>query len=137
MGGGASFIIERGIALEIYVTGRVNMGGGLRNLNESPTITVIENGEAAALPSFAIYSSFEGTNGVNIGGDSQIFASVYAPLADVRVDGSGGLYGAVRGRSVDVRGAGGIHYDLALGNTGSSSDSNTFASQVTRWLETS
>lgn len=136
MGGGASFIIERGIALEIYVTGRVNMGGGLRNLNESPTITIIENGQPVSLPSFAIYSSFEGTNGVNIGGDSQIFASVYAPHADVRVDGAGGLYGAVRGRSVDVRGAGGIHYDLSLGETGVITESDTFTSQVTRWLET-
>lgn len=136
MGGGAEFIIERGVALEIFVTGKVNMGGGLVNRNESPTITIIENGQPVSLPSFAIYSSFEGSNGVVIGGNSQIFASVYAPHADVRVDGAGGLYGAVRGRSVDVRGAGGIHYDLSLGETGVITESDTFTSQVTRWLET-
>ena len=49
---------------------------------------------------------------------------------------AGGLYGAVRGRSVDVRGAGGIHYDLSLGETGVITESDTFTSQVTRWLET-
>jgi len=121
MGGGASFIIEEGVALEVYVTGKVKMGGGLSNLNASPTIvTTDETGKEVVLPSFAIYSSYDNANGFEIGGDSQIFASVYAPKTDVKVTGSGGLFGAVRGKSVTVSGAGGIHYDEALGDVQSS-----------------
>lgn len=97
-GGGADFVIEEGAAVEFYVTGEVDLGAGLDNRNSAPTIQT-ENGPA---PTFAVYSSYEGANGVQIGGSSQIFASVYAPRTDVNVVGSGGLYGSVRGRSVNI-----------------------------------
>ncbi len=41
--------------------------------------------------------------------------SVYAPLANVAVKASGQFLGAIRGKTVNVDGAGGIHYDVALG----------------------
>lgn len=136
MGGGTTFIIEEGVALEVYVTGTVKMGGGLTNMNASPTIvTTDENGEEVVLPSFAIYSSNDQANGVDIGGDSQIFASVYAPLTDVNVHGSGGLYGAVRGRSVKVTGADGIHYDEALGDVQSSVVAEGGNPRVVNWRD--
>ena len=133
--GGAQLIIEPGAALEVYVTGRVNLGGGLVNQNQSPTMTVIEDGQPVVIPTFSIFSSFQGHDGVRIGGNTQIFASVYAPRTSVTVVGSGGLYGAVRGSSVEVTGAGGIHYDEALGEGRSGVSTEGGSSQVTRWTE--
>lgn len=136
LGGGTTLTIEEGVALEVYVTGTVKMGGGLTNLNASPTITTTdENGEEVVLPSFSIYSSYDQANGVQIGGDSQIFASVYAPRTDVRVEGSGGLYGAVRGQSVRVTGAGGIHYDEALSDVQSSVVAEGGNPRIVHWRD--
>ncbi len=135
LSGAAQLIIEPGAALEVYVTGRVNLGGGLVNQNTSPTLTFENNGESVTIPTFAIYSSFAGTNGVQIGGNTQIFASVYAPRTSVTVAGSGGLYGAVRGGTVSVTGAGGIHYDEALADAGAGSSEDEELSRVTRWIE--
>lgn len=133
LGGGSSLIIESGAALEIYITGTVNIGGGLMNQNNSPTLTFQQNGQTVTRPSFAIYSSFNGANGVRVGGNTQLFASVYAPLTSVSVEGSGGLYGSVRGATVNVTGAGGIHYDEALGGVSQGATVQAGAPRITAW----
>jgi len=135
LAGGSQLIIEPGAALELVVTGRVNLGGGLVNHNQTPTITMGTGGDEVTVPSFSLYSSFAGTNGVRIGGNTQIFASVYAPRTSVAVTGSGGLYGSVRGGTVEVTGAGGIHYDEALGEAQVGNISDESVSRVTRWVE--
>ncbi len=135
LGGGSQLIIEPGAALEVYVTGRVNLGGGLVNQNAAPTMTIVEGGSPVIIPTFSIFSSFAGHDGVRIGGSTQIYASVYAPRTDVSVIGSGGLYGAVRGSSVDVTGAGGIHYDEALGEGRTGVVTEGGSARVTRWRE--
>jgi hypothetical protein len=67
----------------------------------------------------SIYSSYdstiEGGPGINIKGDFETYAQIYAPLSDVVINGSGTLYGAVRGKTVSVTGGAAIHYDAALG----------------------
>jgi hypothetical protein len=135
LGGGSDLIIEAGAAVEIYVTGDTDIGGGLTNLNEDPTITVLQDGDTFILPSFVIYSSYDGANGVDIGGNTQLFASVYAPLTDVDVQGSGGLYGSVKGGTIDITGAGGIHYDEALSEVGIGADGGGGSPRVIGWAE--
>lgn len=131
-GGGAQFIIEDGAAVEFYVTGKVSLGAGLTNQNNSPTIAV---GDSDVAPSFAIFSSYEGPNGVNISGSSQIFASVYAPNTGVTVSGSGGLYGAVRAGTVNLAGSGGVRFDDALSGVSTGTVTETGGARVTVWNE--
>jgi len=135
LAGGSQLIIESGAALEVHVKGTVNIGGGLTNQNLRPTLTFVQNGVTQVIPTFAIFSSFSGNNGVQIGGNVQMFASVYAPLTTVTVAGSGGLYGAVRGRTVTVTGAGGIHFDEALGDAAIGSGQGSAGSRVSSWRE--
>lgn len=136
MGGGAKFIIEPGVAVEVYVQGKTNLGGGLVNENSTPTITTTNAaGETEVKPSFVIYSSSSSNDGVKISGSAQIYASVYAPKARVEVVGSGGLYGSVRGREVNVKGNGGIHYDELLSQTQDISTPGGGNPMISKWRD--
>ena len=77
--------------------------------------------------SLSIYSSYDSEShysgpprilatdpGITIKGDADLYAAIYAPLADVNIEGSGQLYGSVRGKTVNIVGNGDIHYDEAL-----------------------
>jgi Flp pilus assembly protein TadG len=56
-----------------------------------------------------------GTAGkVTISGSAPLYASVYAPLSQVKVSGSGDFYGQFVGLSIDISGSAGIHGDTAL-----------------------
>jgi hypothetical protein len=45
-------------------------------------------------------------------------ATLYAPNAEIKVNGNSTIYGSVIGKSVYVNGNGGIHYDRALQKVG-------------------
>lgn len=137
LAGGSRLIIEAGAALEVYVKGSVNIGGGLVNENTKPTLTYVDGGVSRVIPTFSIFSSYSGNNGVQIGGNVQVFASVYAPRTSVTVAGSGGLYGAVRGQTVTVTGAGGIHFDESLSDASIGTGEGSGGSRVALWREVS
>lgn len=59
-------------------------------------------------PTFSLFSSYTGDNGVSIGGDSEWTAHVFAPHTKVTVTGSGELTGSVVGKEVEVAGDGGV-----------------------------
>ena len=67
----------------------------------------------------SIFSSFDSASNndkhaVSLGGKTDAYARVYAPKGDVITTNSGHIMGAVHGKTVEVSGAGGIHYDEAL-----------------------
>ncbi|PKF61199.1 hypothetical protein CW745_11235 [Psychromonas sp. psych-6C06] len=115
-------------SLTIVSKGKVTIGS---DATIFPNASKVHNGSRAPL---SIYSSYDssgtradsynsGSGGTEqnvdaafvFAGDSAMYAKIYAPLGYVSVNGSGKLMGSVRGKAVDVRGTGGVHYDEALG----------------------
>lgn len=122
-GGGRGLIIEDGSTLTFFVTGSTKIASTIQ-MNAERSV----NAEGHAV--FSIYSSKEDKKeeaGVIINGGSNVVANVYAPLANVSVNSGGGVFGALRGKTLDIYGDGTIAYDEALGlinaNGGSESDS--------------
>ncbi|MBZ5877543.1 DUF7305 domain-containing protein [Chromohalobacter israelensis] len=113
IGGGATFNVAEGSSLKIVTEGRFNLGSNLNVASESPT-------DDDGNPILSLYSTYddEGASGwnagVNITGASAFKGTIFAPRSTVNVAGSGALYGAVKGRRVEVNGGAGIHYDEAL-----------------------
>jgi len=122
MAGATKITIEAGSSLTLMIKGAVNLGAGA-------DIIALQHGLADAppkpLPAMSIYSSYNGS-GINLSGDFEMYAQIYAPLSDVKIIGSGTLYGSVRGKTVTVNGGAAIHYDAALGDAdrGGSHSSN-------------
>jgi len=137
--GASRLNIDPGVSVRFYVTGRVNFTGGHNQVLPS-TVNLNPGGPPEIAPTLSIYSSFVGGGqgnqaGVRVGGSSPLSASIYAPMSTVRVEGSSPLYGAVRGREVAVAGAGGIHYDEALGLMGGSPGQAAAAPRIASWSE--
>jgi cytoskeletal protein CcmA (bactofilin family) len=115
MDGATKITIAADSSLTLIVTGIVDLLAGAK-------ITANQQGlTASGLPAMSIYSSYNSDNenkaGIKINGAFETYAQIYAPLADVIINGSGTLYGAVRGKTVAVKGGAKIHYDAALGAT--------------------
>jgi hypothetical protein len=51
---------------------------------------------------------------MNVGSSGNLFMSVYAPQSPVTLSGSGDIYGAVLGKSINMTGTSAIYYDLGL-----------------------
>ncbi len=113
IGGGATFSVAEGSSLKIVTDGRFSLSSGLDVASDSPT-------DEEGNPILSLYSTFDDGDapawnaGVNITGSSAFKGTIFAPYSTVNVAGSGGLYGAVKGRRVEVSGGAGIHYDEAL-----------------------
>jgi hypothetical protein len=55
---------------------------------------------------------------LSITAGASLYADIYAPQSDVRINGGGEIYGSVLGLNVTLSGNGGIHYDLSLKGVG-------------------
>jgi len=88
----------------IYLTGDCNMtGGSLINTSQIPANLIIKS-SAAPNP-----------DNMMLAGDSDIYAVVYAPSADIQIAGGGDFYGsAVSGGDLTISGGGSFHYDESL-----------------------
>lgn len=111
MSGASSLTIPEQSSLTIIIQGKLNIGAGAQVYTPSNGIT------AQGKPVFSIYSSYAGDGtGVSFsGGTQQAYAVIYAPLSHVDITSAVGFKGSVLGNTVNVSGAGGIHYDTALG----------------------
>jgi len=109
MAGATKITIEAGSSLTLMIKGAVNLGAGADIISLQHGLT------DTGLPAMSIYSSYSGA-GINLSGDFEMYAQIYAPLSDVKIIGSGTLYGSVRGKTVTVNGGAAIHYDSSLGN---------------------
>jgi hypothetical protein len=111
-------------SLTILMTGIVDIGTGSNIFADD---FVNENKKAP----LTIYSSNATDSALDIGGNGNIYANVYAPLGGVEYNGTAGLFGALRGREVAITGTGDIHYDEGLagiGNGGSSEAETSYSS---------
>jgi hypothetical protein len=51
---------------------------------------------------------------IHLAGNGALSAAVYAPNADVRINGNGDVMGAVVGRTIELTGNAAFHYDESL-----------------------
>lgn len=108
--GNSSTIIDvlPGSSLQIYTAGDVSIaGGGIANANEPANFMLFGTRPQGSSP----------PQDINISGNGNLSAVVYAPGADVTLNGggsSGHVYGAVVGNTVKLTGGSNFHYDEAL-----------------------
>lgn len=110
MTGNAQIVIEDGGSLIIYVGGDMNLAGS-GVMNGSSTL-----GKPANLQVFGTNTT-EGGKDINISGNGQLSAVVYAPNANVNMNGGGSaghVYGSVVGYNVTFNGGTHFSYDEAL-----------------------
>ncbi|MEJ6475637.1 DUF7305 domain-containing protein [Pseudoalteromonas piscicida] len=112
LSGNTHIWIEKESSLTVFTTGKVSIGASAKVISEQEGLT------QSGLPVFSIYSSFDGPNGFVFSGASSLYAAIYSPLTSILLNGSGQLYGTVRGASITGTGGTGIHFDQALKNAG-------------------
>jgi hypothetical protein len=104
----AGIILQPGVIATIYFAGDVDIAGnGMVNKNNQP----------GDLSLYGITPADSSSHHVDLGGNGQITASVYAPGHDVKVNGggtSGHVFGSVIGKTVTMTGVTNLHYDEAL-----------------------
>ncbi|MDQ9092347.1 hypothetical protein RC083_12190 [Pseudoalteromonas haloplanktis] len=124
MSGASSLTIPEQSSLTIIVLGKFNIGAGTQVYTPTNGIT------ALGKPVFSIYSNYSGNDtGVSFsGGTEQAYAVIYAPLSHVEITSSVGFKGSVLGNTVNVSGAGGIHYDTALADVSAGGGSTSSSS---------
>lgn len=109
MTGSNKLTVSEGSSLTLIVSGKVDLGAGAE-------VTAVKQGlTAGGTPAISIYSAYSGKDGIKLSGNTPLYAALYAPLTEMKISGSGGLYGAVRAKHLTESGAGGVHYDEALG----------------------
>jgi hypothetical protein len=110
--GSAQLIIQPGVSAKIYFAGNVDVGGnGILNSNNQPL----------DLQLYGIQPPSGTSEHVNLGGNGQIIAAVYAPNHDIAINGggtNGHVFGSVVGNTVTMTGVTNLHYDEHLGTAG-------------------
>lgn len=117
MGGSSQIVIHPGSSLTVYAAGDVDMVGtsGVQNgttTNPSNPINFKLLGtrtEAQIVGGMSMQT-------LNIRGTGYLSAVIFAPNANVTVNGTGDTYGSIVGNRVDMVGSGNFHQDLSLAN---------------------
>ena len=110
--GGSQIVDAPGVSATIYFDGNVDVtGNGIINSNNQPN----------DLHLYGVQPIDSSNRTVHLGGNGQITATVYAPNADVTVNGggsSGHVFGSIVGKTVTMTGVTNLHYDEASGASG-------------------
>ena len=110
--GTSQVVLGEGVRAKIYFMGSVDIAGkGVLNPANQP----------ANLLFYGVHSSSTVPRHVNLGGNGEISAAVYAPEHDVVVNGGGNtghVFGSIVGKTVAMTGVTNLHYDEALGSGG-------------------
>ncbi|WP_404343594.1 PilX N-terminal domain-containing pilus assembly protein [Pseudoalteromonas mariniglutinosa] len=111
MGGASSLTIADNSSLTVIIQGKLKIGAGAQVHTPDQGVT------AQGRPVFSIYSAYSGSKaGIEFsGGTRELYAVIYAPYTQVNVTSAVGFKGSILGDTVNVTGAGGVHYDTALG----------------------
>src|SRR5205085_6148579 len=122
--------------VEIYVTGSVSVAGSSQitlspnvkakiyfagDFNVSGSGIVNSNNQPGDLQLYGIKAPNNATQSVSLGGNAELSAALYAPDANVTINGGGSnghVYGSIVGKTVVMSGVTNLHYDEALGATG-------------------
>ena len=87
--------------VEIYVMGNIKItGGGIVNTTQDPKRLIIYGGE--------------NTKEAVISGGTNSYFGLYAPNADIEIQGNSELFGALVGNSLTLNGTGQIHFDKSM-----------------------
>jgi len=98
--GHGQIVLMSGATLTIYVEGDASIeGNGINNPSQLPS-------------SLTLYGT-ETSSTIRIAGNADYYGTVYAPTADIEVEGESDLYGALVGQTLHVSSA--VHYDECLG----------------------
>ena len=125
--GSSQIQINPGVTATIYFKGNVTIAGnGMVNSNNQPgdlrLYGIPPTGDPDQTGDWqGDYSGTGASQVVSLGGNGQISASLYAPSADVTINGggtSGHVFGSVVGKSVKMTGVTNLHYDEALASSG-------------------
>ncbi len=120
--GNAEIIVPSGSSLKIYTEGDVKIAGkGVGNTNIQP-LTLQIWGTNPIL----------GGQSIHIAGNGDLRSIVYAPNADVKINGNGNVMGSVIANTITLTGNADFHYDESLTNYG---DDSGFS--VVKWRELS
>jgi len=131
--GESHFKIHKGVSLSLYVMGKIH-------IRTSPiveeTIVKLTSSDAYAFNIYSGYKSGDGSLsckdkdgasdkfGIYIASNTEMYATIYAPDTDVRVDAGAQYTGSIRGGSVSNCGNGETRYDVALKNVTSGGGSS-------------
>lgn len=120
--GNASIIVPARSRLTVYIEGDMLIAGnGLSNQNVQP----------ATCQFWGTSTSISGQK-MDVSGNGALKAIIYAPNANVKINGNGDVMGAVVARNIVLTGNANFHYDEALGKYGVNTPF-----KVTRWRELS
>ncbi len=118
--GNASIIIPAGSSLTVYSEGDFKVAGkGVGNSNVNPATCRI----------YGVSASLSGQL-VHVAGNGALVAVVYAPNAEVKINGNSDVMGAIVGRTITLVGNAAFHYDEALA---AENDGMPFG--IVRWRE--
>jgi hypothetical protein len=107
--GNSQITLSPNVKVKIYFAGDVSIAGnGIVNSNNQP----------GDLQLYGIKPPDNVSQTVSLGGNAQLTAAVYAPDADISVNGGGStghVFGSFVGKTVVMNGVTNLHYDEALG----------------------
>jgi hypothetical protein len=122
--GNAEIIVEPGVRAKIHFAGTCKIAGnGIVNRNNQP----------GDLQLYGISPADNSSRTVEIGGNTQLSAAVYAPGFDVQINNGGtrgSVYGSFVGKTVKMNGVTDLHYDEALSSGGKISNY-----KIASWFE--
>jgi hypothetical protein len=102
--GSAALIIADGAKLTVYIEGDMKLGGkGLANFNIQPASCLVFGVNRRA-----------GGQVLEVAGNGALKCAIYAPNAEVRINGNGDIMGSIIGQKVTLNGNAAFHYDEAL-----------------------
>lgn len=102
---GSNSVINCLGSVKIYCWGTFDLKGTIHTAGSSPgnLSFLMCEGPSGQLPGLA-----------NIGSNSALYMTVYAPLSAVTMSGTGDIYGSVLGKTINMTGTSAIHYDIGL-----------------------
>jgi Tfp pilus assembly protein PilX len=114
--------VPSGVTLNIYVKRKFDISGqGIINAS----------GDPASVNVYCEYDSGTvATDHLVYTGSGAFYGTVYAPRTNVRMSGSGGTYGSIRGKNVEKTGTADFHYDETLATIGGTGPVTGYAKQL-------
>lgn len=118
--GNATIIIPVGSSLKLYTEGDIKIAGnGIANPNVQPRYCQIWGTNQSAAGQI-----------IQLVGNGALRSIVYAPNAEITLNGNGNIMGSVVGRTITLSGKAAFHYDESLADFG---DNTNFG--IYRWRE--
>src|SRR3990172_8669325 len=122
----SDFILASGAKLTAYVTGTISIGS-------SGKVNAANDKKPA---NFFLWSSAISSNNSDykftLTSSSDVYAAIHAPQAAINISSSVDLYGAVRGKYINIASSADFHYDEALKNM---SVGNPSSYEIVSWRE--